>query len=109
MSHSPRRPNFFILGSAKCGSTTLYEHLGQHPDVFFSTPKEPIFFEAEYEKGFDYYWDTYFAAWDGQAAIGEARHRNLFLPYVAPRVHAACPDARLIVIVRNPVDRAYSD
>ncbi len=103
------RPNFFILGVAKSGTTSLYDTLGQHPDVFFSTPKEPIFFEAEYEKGLDYYARTYFADFQGESAVGEARHRNLYLPYVAPRIQECFPDARLIVILRNPVDRAYSD
>jgi len=109
MAATPHRPNFFILGAAKSGTTSLYDYLGQHPDVFFSTPKEPIFFEAEFEKGLAYYWEHYFGGWNGEAAVGEARHRNLYLPYIAPRIHECCPDARLIVILRNPVDRAFSD
>lgn len=102
-------PNFFILGAAKCGTSSLYRYLGQHPDIAFSDPKEPIFFEAQFEKGLDYYTRTYFAGWRGEARVGEARHRNLYLPYVPQRIHASYPEARLIVILRNPIDRAFSD
>lgn len=103
------RPNFFILGAAKCGTSSLCRYIGQHHDVAFSNPKEPVFFEAEYEKGLDYYIRTYFSDWHGEARVGEARHRNLFLPYVPQRIRASYPDARLIVILRNPTDRAFSD
>ncbi len=103
-----KKPNFLILGAAKCGTTSLYYYLSQHPDVYMSDPKEPFFFEAEYDKGMEYYWKKYFSGWHGEKAVGEARHRNLYLPYVAPRIKESIPDAKLIVVVRNPVDRAYS-
>jgi hypothetical protein len=76
--------------------------------VTLSRPKEPLFFEAEFERGIEYYWHTYFAHWDGESAIGEARAAKLFLPYVAARIRATLPDAKLIVILRNPVDRFFS-
>lgn len=101
-------PNFLILGAAKCGTTSLYAYLDQHPDVFFSTPKEPIFFEAEYEQGLDYYRTRYFRGWQGERAVGEARTHNLMLPYVPARIRESLPDARLIALLRNPVDRAFS-
>ncbi len=103
-----RKPNFLILGVAKAGTTSLYYYLNQHPDVYMSEPKEPFFFEAEYGKGIEYYWRKYFAGWRGEKAIGEARHRNLYLPYVAPRIKESIPNAKLIVVLRNPIDRAYS-
>jgi len=103
-----KRPSFFILGAAKCGTTSLQGYLSRHPEVYMSDPKEPHFFEAEYEKGFDFYWQRYFSGWQGERAIGEARHRNLFLPFVAPRIAESVPDAKLLIILRNPVDRCYS-
>ncbi len=103
-----RKPDFFVLGAAKAGTTSLYYYLNQHPDVYMSEPKEPFFFEAEYDKGLGYYWSKYFAGWHGEKAIGEARHRNLYLPYVASRIKESIPNAKLIVILRNPTDRAYS-
>jgi hypothetical protein len=101
-------PNFLLLGAAKCGTTSLAHYLTQHPDVFFSTPKEPLFFEADYEKGLDHYWATYFRGWSGQRAIGEGRVWNLYLPFVAARIRESLPEARLVAILRDPVERAYS-
>lgn len=99
---------FFILGAAKCGTTSLYHFLNQHPSVHFSDPKEPIFFEAEYEEGLEYYRKKYYEKWEEGGAVGEARPANLFLPYVPRRIHNSFPGAKLIIILRNPVDRAYS-
>jgi len=101
-------PNLFILGAAKCGTTTLYEYLAEMPEVFMTPAKEPEFFEAHYEKGLEWYHTHFFRAWAGEPVIGEARHRNLYLPYVPPRIHETNPDAKLIVLVRNPIERAFS-
>lgn len=108
MTRPPGLPTFFVLGAAKCGTTSLHYMLSQHPDVLMAQPKEPVFFEAEYERGLAYYAERYFGEWSGQRAVGEARGANLLLPYVAPRIHADFPEARLIAILRHPVDRAYS-
>lgn len=100
--------HFFILGAAKAGTTSLHAWLDQHPAVQMSDPKEPFFFEAEFENGLAYYHATYFRGADGQRLLGDARHRNLYFPYVPARIHALCPEARLIAVLRNPVDRAYA-
>src|SRR5687768_11767835 len=92
------RPNFLILGAARSGTTTLHEYLPLHPDVYMSMPKEPLFFEAEYRRGLDYYWRTYFRGWRGQQLVGEARVANLLLPFVVDRIAESVPDAKLIVI-----------
>jgi hypothetical protein len=101
-------PNFLIIGAARSGTTSLYRLLNEHPDVFMSTPKEPLFFEAEYEKGTGYYWSTYFEGWSGQRAVGEARVAHLLLPYVPPRIWETVPDAKLVAILREPGERASS-
>lgn len=101
-------PNFLLLGAAKCGTSSLAYYLSQHPDVCFSEPKEPVFFEAEYEKGLGHYWREYFASWRGERAIGEGRVWNLYLPFVPPRIHESVPEARLVVLLRDPVERVYS-
>jgi Sulfotransferase domain len=103
-----RFPSFFILGAAKCGTTSLHGYLGQHPQICVSLPKEPFFFEAEWEHGADFYFHRYFSHWAGEMIVGEARHRNLYLPYVPQRIFEYNPEARLIVCLRNPVDRAVS-
>lgn len=99
---------FLVLGAAKSGTTSLCQALDGHPEVFLSEPKEPVFFEAEYERGLGYYAARYLRGWSGEKAVGEGRVYNLFLPYVAPRIRESLPGARLIAILRNPVDRAYS-
>jgi hypothetical protein len=101
-------PNLFILGAAKCGTTTFYSHLRDMPDVCLSVPKEPYFFEAEFDRGLNFYRETYFPHFDGEPVVGEARHANLFLPWVPDRIHRTNPGARLIVLLRNPIDRAFS-
>ena len=102
-------PNFFILGAAKSGTTALHFLLGQLPQVHLSTPKEPYFFIDEYERGPDYHWQTYYAdGWRGQPLVGEAQTAHLFLPYVPQRIYQSVPDARLIAILRDPTERAFS-
>lgn len=103
-----KTPTFLILGAGKSGTTSLYHYMAEHPNVYMSEPKEPIFFEAEYEKGLEYYWHKYFSGWKGEQAIGEARPTKLYLPFVPKRLHESLPKAKLIAILRNPIDRAYS-
>jgi len=101
-------PNLFILGAQKCGTTTLHSYLSDMPDVCMSEPKEPLYFEAEFERGLEFYRERYFSHWRGESIVGEARPRNLYLAYVPARIHDVNPNAKLIVVVRNPIDRAYS-
>ncbi|MEO1020069.1 MAG: sulfotransferase [Pseudomonadota bacterium] len=102
------KPTFFLIGAAKSGTTSLVHYLSQHPDLMISDPKEPKFFEAEYQKGLDYYWATCFRKYSGERHAGDAAHKNARLPYVAKRIHALCPEAKLLMICRNPTDRTYS-
>lgn len=106
--NNPQRPTFLVLGAAKSGTTTICRELATHPDVLLSDPKEPVFFELEYSEGAEFYWRKYFRHWDGQAVAGEGRVYNLYLPYVPERIEETSPDAKLIIALRNPVDRAYS-
>lgn len=101
-------PNFFILGAAKCATTSLHNILDEFPDICMSNPKEPFFFECEYDKGLDFYRQKYFAHYNGERVIGESRHRNLYLTYTAERIYRINPNAKLLISVRNPITRAYS-
>lgn len=105
------KPNFLILGAQKSGTTSLYHYLNQHPDVYMSEPKEPHYFERkdEYTRGADFYWHKYFKGWNNQRAIGDGNPNNLYFPYVPQLIQHVLPEAKLIMILRNPVDRAYSD
>jgi hypothetical protein len=73
-----------------------------------SEPKEPFFFEAEFERGTAFYFNRYFSHWKGEQIVGESRHRNLYLPYIPQRIYDYNPGARLLVVLRNPVERAVS-
>ncbi len=104
-----KRPNFFILGAGRCGSTTLYSMLKQHPQIFMSKEKEPSFFCSYFQVVKDpisYY--NLFTPSEGQTAIGEASHAYLSNPESPEVLHALFPRARFILIFRNPTERAYS-
>jgi len=103
-----RLPTFLLLGPPKCGTTALAQYLGAHPDVFLSRPKEPHFFDSDYAKGLGSYLDDHFAGWQAGRVAGEATPSYLAMPWVPVRVGRDLPDARLIAILRDPVERAYS-
>ena len=119
-------PNFFIVGAAKAGTTSLYTYLSSHPQIFMSANKEPRFFSlpegqppdfrgpgdveishrgsitdfAEYKALFDDAGDA--------VAIGESSVTYLWNQSAAKRIHKAVPHARIIIVLRNPVERAWS-
>jgi hypothetical protein len=104
-----KKPNFFILGAGRCGTTTLYSMLRQHPEIFMSKVKEPSFFCSYFQVIRDPI--TYFQLFnpaDGEIAIGEASHVYLSNPETAAVIHTLFPAARFILIFRNPTERAYS-
>ena len=101
-------PTFLICGAPKTGTTALYEYVRQHPAVLMSTPKETGFFHKNYHKG-EGWFRSHFSDWDGEEAIGEASVMTMPTPEAEERVAALIPDAHLIFLLRDPVDRAYSD
>lgn len=107
-----RLPNFIIIGAAKSGTTTLYQYLDRHPQIFMSNPKEPNFFASDrnYARGIDWYAELFQTAKADQI-VGEASTpytHQLHLPDVPQRIFQTVPDVKLIYIMRHPVDRAYS-
>lgn len=104
-----RKPDFFIPGAPKCGTTALSAWLSEHPEIFFSPRKEPHFFNrdgmpatwtlAEYEALFS-------EADCRHRAVGEGSTHYLYSPTAVPRILDYSPDARFIVCLRNPVDMA---
>jgi hypothetical protein len=103
------KPNFFLLGAGRCGTTTLHSMLQQHPGIFMSKVKEPSFFCSYFQVVKDPV--TYFRLFnpvDGERAIGEASHVYLSNPESATVLHELFPDAKFILIFRNPTERAYS-
>ena len=105
-------PNFFIIGAAKAGTTTLYEVLKQHPQVYMSFIKETLFFSNDnyYEKGLEWYTRNFFSGAGGFAARGEATPNYLYWSNkVATRIRVFENEpTKFVVILRDPVQRAYS-
>jgi hypothetical protein len=117
-------PNFLIIGAAKSGTSAVYAYLRQHPQVFCSERKEPGFFALEgrratfngpgdrkYNRNCVTNLERYrelFHKGVGKKAVGEASTVYLYSPEAAGRIHGHVPDVKLLVILRNPVERAYS-
>ena len=104
-------PDFVIIGAQKCETTSFYHLLVQHPYVEPAATKELHFFDSLFEEGIDWYRRCFPPpVWkDGRRTItGEATPGYLFRPYVPERMTEVIPQAQLIALLRNPVDRAYS-
>ncbi len=140
---SLRLPNFFIVGTGKAGTTSLYSYLRQHPEIYMSPVKEPGYFASEIRaealsrpllrhvglqsrelpkvlndggtyKPYGWIaaeWEDYerlFQAAADQTAIGEASAAYLWSATAAGNIHARLPGARIIMILRDPAERAFS-
>ncbi|MGH2698454.1 MAG: sulfotransferase family protein [Actinomycetota bacterium] len=100
-------PSFFIAGAMRSGTTSLTRYLDAHPEVFVSRPKEIHYFDVNYPKGIDWY-RGHFSTVAGEHAIGDATPSYMYLGDAVVRMAQAVPEARIIALLRNPVDRAYS-
>ncbi|MEH1918615.1 sulfotransferase domain-containing protein [Nostoc sp.] len=110
-------PHFIIIGAQKCGTTSLYEYLQQHSFVAPATTKEIHFFDINFSQGISWY-RMHFPSvlykyrnkqTFGQNIItGEASPYYIFHPLTPKRISKIIPQVKLIVLLRNPVDRAYS-
>jgi hypothetical protein len=106
------RPGFFIVGAPKCGTSSLYRYLQGHPQVFLCTPKEPHHFNTDSNERYvrdRAAYEALFADAPAQArAVGEASVRYLWSTDAAANILAYQPDARFVVMLRNPVEMAPS-
>jgi hypothetical protein len=107
-----RKPDFFIVGAAKSGTTSLYSYLIQHPTIFMPELKEPHFFgewhPATGVKNLEEYLNL-FARVPEEIRAGEATTAYLYSSSGAQEIKRFQPIAKIIMILRNPVDRAYSN
>lgn len=117
-------PNFLIVGVAKSGTTSLYHYLKQHPQIFMSSIKEPYFFsfidqKPNFNGPFDgatneiiitdlKNYEELFRNVNSEKAIGECSNSYLYFPQSAKNIKKYIPNCKIIIILRNPVDRAYS-
>jgi len=110
-----RMPDFLIIGAAKAGTTSLYNYMGQHPDVFMSPLKEPDFFALEGEvcppkriNDIEAYHALFSGAGEAQA-VGEASTLYLYSEKAPARIREFIPEAKLIAVLRDPSERAHSN
>ena len=113
MPNFEKMPNLFIIGAAKAGTTAVYDYLAQHPQVFLSRIKEPMFFSREeyFARGLSWYEEEYFRDAGGYPVRGEATPHYLYWSAkVAPRIKAIYGErpVKFIASFRDPVSRAYS-
>ena len=106
------KPNLLIAGCGKCGTTTLAYLLGQHPQIFMSSPKEPNFFSYDdiYGKGWEWY-KSIFSAGKGCRILAEASVSYTMKEYeqrVMERIGEHIPEIKVIYIARNPYKRFES-
>jgi hypothetical protein len=118
-------PDFLIIGAAKSGTTSLYFYLQQHPQIFMPYMKEPFFFAFQGQELQDCFlagkmkenlrvvttleqYQALFADAPVGSMVGEASTLYLYQPNAAARIKEQIPNVKLIVVLRNPVDRAYS-
>jgi hypothetical protein len=108
---SVNKPQFFIVGAPRCGTTALSDFLSQHPSIYFSYVKEPHYFGSDLpiRRGFrseDEYLQLFREAQERIA--GEGSTWYLFSKRAAQEIHEFNPDAKIIVMLRNPADMLYS-
>src|SRR5215211_1639047 len=101
-------PNFAYVGTSKAGSTWLYNALTRHPDVYLAPSKGLYYFDQHFDRGPEWYLGHFVGARDREA-VGEISHSYLSSPQAATRIAEFNPDMRLLVCLREPVDRAFSD
>ncbi len=105
-----RLPAFLIIGVQRGGTTSLYDYLIQHPRIASAKKKEVHYFDLKYAQGLDWY-RSQFPWWLNirrNVITGEASPYYIFHPAVPDRVRETLPDVKLIVLLRNPVERALS-
>jgi hypothetical protein len=110
-----RKPNLFLVGAPRCGTTSLYTYLSEHPSVFMSPVKELHYFsrdlfqpppQAAFAHEADYLAE--FAGAGDERWVGEASPFYLYSSVAADAIRAFSPDARVVVTLRNPADMMYS-
>jgi hypothetical protein len=104
-------PNFVCPGAQKSATTTLHDVLIQHPDVFLPDDKETHFFDRDdlYARGRDWYEQTWYGDVDDESHVGDITPRYMYYRFVPERLHEVLGDElRLIFMLRDPVERAYS-
>ena len=100
-------PDYMIIGAQKAGTTALYAYLNQHPKNVKGM-QEIHFYDIYYHKGMDWYLKRFRKKPNSRYVIGDKDPDYMLHPTIAERVYRDFPNIKLIVVLRNPVDRSYS-
>ena len=100
-------PSFLCIGAQKSGTTTLYGLLKQHPNIYLPPTKELHYFTLNYSEGIDWY-KNHFINCASHQVCGEITPYYLFHPFAALRASQVIPNARILILLRDPVERALS-
>jgi len=105
-------PDFLIIGAPRSGTSSLYHYLTQHPSIFSCKIKEPNYFAMYYYKNTGWYKSFFPTIWEKnkhkQFVTGEASTQYYWYPHVPKRVKKLLPDVKLILLMRNPTERSFS-
>jgi hypothetical protein len=104
-------PDFVIIGAQKSGTTSLYKYMVQHPSVLAASKKEVHYFDIRYQNGDLWYRSHFpfsFITKKNNFITGEASPYYIFHPYALARMRQVVPKAKIIILLRNPIDRAIS-
>jgi len=101
-------PNLIGCGAGKSGTTSLYYYLSQHPQIFMAAAKELHFFSRHYSEGLSWY-ESFFNGSENLPVIGEFSTSYMLDKAVPERIASLIPNAKLLFILRNPIERAYSN
>jgi len=113
-SRADVRPNLFIVGAPKCGTTSMYRYLREHPQIYMSPLKEPDYFCFDLNVSPYYQVDTeadYLRLFEGSESSpirGESSTLYLYSRVAAKEIRRFAPDARIVIMLRNPIDFMYS-
>ncbi|NEP15031.1 MAG: sulfotransferase domain-containing protein, partial [Symploca sp. SIO2C1] len=107
------KPNFFIAGAPKCGTTAMAEYLRRHPNIFMSLPKEPHYFAEDFPKirsiqTLKQYMELFNQVTPEHLIVGEASTTYLYSSVALKNIYQFNQDAKILVMLRNPVDLVYS-
>ncbi len=100
--------NFIVIGGQRSGTTSLFHFLSQHPQIHLPQQKEVHYFDRKFHKGVEWYHNHFNNFLEKNKTFGEISPNYIINPHCPTRVFEYNPKVKLIVLLRNPVDRAYS-
>ncbi|SDY98748.1 sulfotransferase domain-containing protein [Tindallia californiensis] len=104
-----KMPDFLIIGAQKSGTTSLYNYLIQHPNIYAAIQKEIHYFDSKFDKPKEWYGECFPSLkTDEEHITGEATPYYIFHPLAPIRIKKMIPKSKIIILLRNPIDRAFS-